>query len=224
MGYTAVIFDLDGTLLDTLEDIADTANRVLAGLGFPTHAAASYRDLIGEGLSSLYQRALPRDAIDRDLIGRCAVQHRAIYQENWNSKTRPYDGIMNLLAELAELGIKMAVLSNKPDHFTQLCVNEFFPPGSFEVVLGMREHVEPKPDSVGALEIADRLKTPPRNFVFLGDTKVDMQTAGNANMLAVGALWGFRSRDELQRHGAKLLIEHPHELIDVFRSDAAYPV
>jgi phosphoglycolate phosphatase len=221
--YSAVTFDLDGTLLDTLDDIADSANQVLAGFGFPTHAPASYRDLIGEGLSLLYERALPPEALDEELVAQCTVEHRAIYQENWNAKTRPYDGIVKLIEQLTQRGVKSAVLSNKPDHFTQLCIHKFFAAGTFEVVFGAREHIPPKPDPAGAIEIADRMKLPSHEFIFLGDTKVDMQTACNSGMLPVGALWGFRSRDELQQHGARALVEHPRELIAILEGESSCP-
>jgi phosphoglycolate phosphatase len=220
MSYSAVLFDLDGTLLDTLADIATSANRVLASFGFPQHPPDDYRDYIGEGMSIMYARALPADvAGDADLIQRCAAQHREEYSTGWNVQTRPFDGIPKLLAALADRGIRTAVLSNKPDRFTQLCIDEYFPPGCFEMVLGHRDEFPLKPDPASALHVAAAMNIAPGEVLFLGDTKVDMQTARNAEMYAVGAAWGYRSRDEMLAAGAQAIIDRPGQLIDLLNQD-----
>ena len=160
MPYKAVLFDLDGTLLDTLPDIAASANRVLASFGFPQHPIDDFRDYIGEGMSIMYARALPaRAAGDEKLIQRCAAMHRAEYGAGWNVKTRPFDGISELLSALADRNIRTAVLSNKPDPFTQLCIDEYFPPGCFEIALGHRDAFPLKPDPASALHVAARMMT-----------------------------------------------------------------
>ena len=141
--------------------------------------------------------------------------------KSWNVHTKPYEGIPELLDALAARGLKMAVLSNKPDEFTKRCVDEYFGLGRFEAVLGQREGVARKPDPAGALEIAERLGLPPECFVYLGDTAVDMQTAQSAGMYAVGVLWGFRPLEELREGGARAVIRQPMELIGLLDGFAA---
>lgn len=214
MPYNAILFDLDGTLLDTLPDIAASANRVLASFGFPQHAIDDFRDYIGEGMSIMYARALPAPAAgDEKLIQRCAAMHREEYGAGWNVQTRPFDGIPELLSALADRNIRTAVLSNKPDRFTQLCIDEYFPPGSFEIVLGHRDEFPLKPDPASALHVAATIDVAPDEVIFLGDTKVDMQTARSAGMFAVGAAWGYRSRAEMLAAGGQAIIDHPRQLI-----------
>jgi phosphoglycolate phosphatase len=199
--YRAVVFDLDGTLLDSLADIGDSANAVLAQMGFPAHRPDEYRQFVGEGVAVLFQRALPADQRRPDTIARCVSEFQIAYGRNWNVRTRPYDGIAELLDALAARRLKLAVLSNKPHEFTQACVEHYFV-SRFEVMFGQREGVARKPDPAGALEIAERLKIAPGDFVYLGDSAIDMQTARNAGMKGVGAAWGFRSFDELRSAGA----------------------
>jgi phosphoglycolate phosphatase len=219
--YRAIVFDLDGTLLDTLADIGDAANAVLQQLGFPAHALDDYRQFVGEGIAALFQRAVPVDQTDGETIGRCVHAFQIAYRRNWNARTRPYEGVLELLDELAGRGLKMAVLSNKPHEFTQACVEHFFPDAPFEVVFGQREGVARKPDPAGALEIAQRLSLPADEFVYLGDSAIDMQTATQAGMHPVGAGWGFRSVEELRAAGAMAVIARPRELVEVLDGQQA---
>ncbi len=216
MRFSAVLFDLDGTLLDTLADIAHSANRVLADLGFPTHDIDAYRHFVGEGLIVLFRKALPADVNADEVMPRCAERFREAYGREWNVRTRPYDGIRELLDALTARPIEMAVLSNKPDAFTKKCVQEYLPEYRFQVVLGQRDSVPRKPDPAGAVEIVNEMGIPAEQFLYLGDSSIDMQTATAAGMYAVGALWGFRSLDELQRHGAKTVISKPTDLLELF--------
>jgi phosphoglycolate phosphatase len=217
MDYSAVLFDLDGTLLDTLTDLANAANAVLARQGFPTHPVADYRRFIGAGVETLFARALPNNVGDRDRIARCIGQFQEAYAVHWNVHTRPYPDVLELLATLQARQAKMAVLSNKPHPFTQRCVAEFLPAAKFELVLGQRRGVPRKPDPAGANEIAVALAIPAEQFIYVGDSAIDMQTARRAGMLPVGVTWGFQSRDQLKQHGAKILIEQPLELLDLYR-------
>lgn len=209
MSFTAIIFDLDGTLLDTLEDIADAANAVLLEHGFPTHDPDEYRHFIGDGVTMLMSRALPPERREDDLILACVKEYGRNYGCNWDAKTRPYDGIPALLNQLTARQLKTAILSNKPDNFTRRCAQKFFGQHRFEMVLGQREGFPAKPDPTGALSIAAYLALPPSRFLYVGDSGVDMETAVRAGMFPVAALWGFRSREELQAYGAKALIEQP---------------
>lgn len=213
MKYKAVIFDLDGTLLDSLEDLADSANSVLAGLGYPIHPVDDYKYFVGDGMKSLMTRILPAERRRESLIDQCVEQMRNEYRRRWDKKSRPYEGIPELLDKLGALRIKRAVLSNKPQDFTRLIVEEMFSHWNFDMVLGMRRGVPAKPDPTGALEIVDALGIPAAEFLYLGDTNTDMITANAAGIYSVGALWGFRESQELLESGAKSLINHPLELL-----------
>lgn len=214
MRFRAAIFDLDGTLLDTLEDIADSANRVLAHHGFPGHNLDAYRHFVGEGVTVLMTRAVPREhQSDPSLIRQCVEEFREDYGRNWKTKTRPYEGVMEMLEALTAGGVKIGVLSNKPDDSTRICVEELLPGIPFEAVMGQREGIPAKPDPAGALQIARTLGAAPEEVLYAGDTPIDMKTALAAGMFAVGVLWGFRSREELEGAGARVLIAHPGDLL-----------
>jgi len=215
MPFSAVLFDLDGTLLDTLADIAHSANRVLAGLGYPTHDIDAYRQFVGEGLFVLFRKALPAEVDPDEVMSRCAKGFRVSYGREWNVRTRPYDGILELLDALTARQVEMAVLSNKPDAFTKRCVREYLSEYQFRLVLGQRDGIPRKPDPAGALEIVDAVGVPADEFLYLGDSAIDMNTAAAAGMHAVGALWGFRSLEELQQSGAQAVIHRPSELLDL---------
>jgi phosphoglycolate phosphatase len=215
MRFAAVLFDLDGTLLDTLEDIADAANAVLASLGLPTHPLAAYKLFVGEGVRRLLEKALPKTKRDAAIVAIGAERFNDEYARRWNAKTRPYDGIAELLASLRDRQLPLAVLSNKPQSFTEQCVDHYFPAGTFTCVLGQREGIPPKPDPAGALETASRLSLPPDKIAYLGDSSIDMQTAVRAGMHPIGAAWGFRSREELLASGAAAVIERPDHLLAV---------
>lgn len=215
MPYKAILFDVDGTLLNTLEDLSDAVNRVLAGKGFPTHKLEAYRYFICDGSAMLITRALPEEKRNDDTIRSCIEMFIEDYGRNWNVKTKPYDGVTEMLDALMARGLKIAALSNKPHEFTKRCVNDLLPNCTFEVVLGYRDAVPLKPDPASALEVAKRLNIPPVDFLFLGDSAVDMKTAIAAGMYPVGVLWGFRPIEELQENGAQALIERPLEILNL---------
>lgn len=211
--YKCVLFDLDGTLVDSLVDLADSMNRVLARQGLPTHPVQAYRYFVGEGISTLVQRALPAEARqEEDFVQECARKMRQEYAGHWADTTRPYPGIAELLDTLTGRGIEMAILSNKPDELTRQVARTLLPEWHFAAVAGARETIPRKPDPAGALRIADLLRREPADFLYLGDTSTDMQTARAARMFALGALWGFRTADELKEHGAQALLSVPMEL------------
>lgn len=215
MTYEAVVFDLDGTLLDTLDDLAASVNRVLGARGFPEHPVDAYRYFVGSGTYSLMRAALPEEERGDDLASSCLAELMTDYSENWKVKTHLYDGITELLDGLAGRNVRTAILSNKPHEFTVLCVREFMPQWEFEIILGQRDGVPPKPDPVSALEIAARLGLEPGRILYAGDSSVDMDTAVNAGMFPVGVLWGFRGKDELVEHGAAATVENPTQLLDI---------
>lgn len=213
--FRAVLFDLDGTLIDSLADIADSANKVLTGLGYPAHPTERYRTFIGEGVAVLFRRALPEDHRDDPTVARCVSGFHEVYDKGWNIRTRLYDGIPELLDALVKSGVTLAVLSNKPDPFTKACVTEYCARWPFAIVLGAREGIPNKPDPTSAIEIAGKLGLDPKEIAYLGDSGIDMSTARRAGMLAIGASWGFRSVDELRSAGAEAIVDRPEELLAI---------
>ena len=212
--FSGVIFDLDGTLLDSLADLAQAMNVVLEELGFPTHEEEQYRYFVGDGIELLAWRVLPQESRDPQTVAVCVAGMRQEYGRRWREKSKPYPGIEELLLALAARRIKMAILSNKPHNFTQETVGYFFPEQPWALVSGARPGLPLKPDPAGALEIAAALALAPGDFLYLGDTATDMQTANSAGMHAIGALWGFRPAGELLAAGARLTLTHPLELLD----------
>ncbi|MFC1958597.1 HAD family hydrolase [Chloroflexota bacterium] len=212
MKYKAVIFDLDGTLLDTLQDIADSANQALSHLGFPTHELEAYKYFIGDGREVLAIRALPEHHRDATTVSKLVVRINEEYSKRWAGNTFPYPGIMNLLDYLTVNNIRMAVLSNKAHDLTEMMVSNILFQWHFDTVVGASAITPKKPDPTAALQIAKRLGVYPYEVIYLGDSDVDMETANKAGMHAIGVLWGFRSAEELLSGGAKSLIEHPNDL------------
>jgi phosphoglycolate phosphatase len=213
MKYKAVIFDMDGTLLDTLADLTDSMNQVLGRLGFPGHDEEAYKYFVGDGIDILAKRALPSDQRSDALVAQCVAAMVEEYGRRWDLKTRPYQGIPELLDALTKKGLPMAILSNKPHDFSLLVADKLLARWTFQVILGARPSVPKKPDPAAALEIARHLQLTPEQILYLGDTGTDMKTATAAGMFPVGALWGFRTESELTAAGAKALIERPQELL-----------
>jgi len=213
MPFRAVIFDLDGTLLDTLEDIADSMNSALAQMELPQYELDRYRYFVGDGVEVLAQRVLPKERRDEATLKRCVELMRAEYGQRWANKSRPYPGMVDLLDGLVARKIAMGVLSNKPHDFTCKIVETILPQWRFDPLLGSRPGVPKKPDPTAALEIIEKLRLRPEEFLYVGDTAVDMQTAVAAGMFPAGALWGFRTAEELKDAGARVLLEHPIDLL-----------
>jgi phosphoglycolate phosphatase len=214
MAPKAVLFDLDGTLLDTSEDIGDSVNRVLARHGYPTHSIDAYRTFIGDGVEMLILRALPSHMRDDDRIHLCMKEYREDYSHNWDKKTKPYDGVPEMLDILVTRGLPMAILSNKPDESARQCAAQLLSDWTFDLIVGASATLPLKPDPAGALLVARTLGISPADFLYVGDTAVDMRTALAAGMFAVGVLWGFRS-GELEDNGAQALIERPSDIVNL---------
>lgn len=213
MKYKAVVFDMDGTLLDTLEDLADAMNRVLEARGLPVHPVDAYRFFVGSGARNLVLRTLPADR--QDLAAECLQGFLKEYEANWKVKTRLYDGVAELLDALTARNIPMAVLTNKPQEFAELCMKAFLPAWDFALTLGQMPGVPVKPDPAGPRQVIRHLGVAPEEILYLGDTDVDMRTAVGAGMYPVGVTWGFRTEDELRASGAAVIIDHPMELLDL---------
>lgn len=213
MKYRAVIFDMDGTLLNTLKDLADSVNKGLEEMGYPTHDLASYRYFVGEGREIMARKTLPEDHRDQVTVDRLVSFINEEYDRRWVQNTRAYPGVPDLLDVLTDFQIKMAILSNKPHDFTEKMAAKLLSKWHFDYILGASDDSPRKPDPALALQIASLMKIEPSGFIFVGDSDIDMKTAGAAGMLAAGALWGFRTREELLAGGARELLEHPIDLL-----------
>ena len=213
MPYRAALFDLDGTLLNTLDDIADSMNLALGAMGFPQHPLDKYRYFVGDGVEVLAKRVLPQDKLDDKTLLEAVRLMRENYGRRWADKTRPYDGIEELLAALSARGVRLGVLSNKPDDFTRIMIEKYFGRWKMDPVVGARPGVPKKPDPTAANAIVAQTAIAASEFLYIGDTSVDMKTAVAAGMYPVGCLWGFRTADELQESGARKLVAHPSEIL-----------
>ncbi len=208
----AYIFDLDGTLIDSLADIAESINRMLDARGYPRCEQEVFKQMVGDGMEKLVERALPEHAREESLILTCVEEYRAHYDTLWNAQTKPYEGIVEMLAVLKGRGMKLGVISNKAHRFTVPMTEHFFGTGVFDHILGQRAEVPRKPTPDGAHEMAAFLGLETSEMAYIGDSGIDMAFAKNSGMQAIGVRWGFRGEKELIEHGADLLVSHPCEL------------
>ena len=214
MKYKGIIFDLDGTLVNSLEDISDAMNIVLKGLNYPTHTYDTYQYFIGSGLRNLVSKALPSSNNKEEQIEICFEMMIQEYRKICTLKTKPYEGILELLDNLTSQNIKLAVFSNKADELTKKIASEIFP-NHFDTAVGLSTEELKKPNPFEALEISRKWNFKPEEILFVGDSDIDMQTAQNANMFPVGVSWGYRTEEELKTSGAKLVINNASELIEI---------
>ena len=209
---TTCIFDLDGTLVNSLRDLADSSNHMLAVQGFPTYPVDRYRFFVGRGIPKLIEEVVPVPSRTPEVLAASRRLFDEYYHAHALDNTAPYEGIPELLTELKSRGLRLAVVSNKPDGFAKQIVTALFG-GTFEIVFGQRAGVPRKPDPAGALEACAAMGGVPSDCLYFGDSGVDMLTANAAGMTAVGVLWGFRGRDELLENGAKSLIPAPAQAL-----------
>ncbi len=214
MKFKGIIFDLDGTLVNSLEDIADAMNIVLEGLHYPTHDYDTYQYFIGSGLRNLVSKALPAATNEDTQIDQCYDLMISAYRTICTRKTKPYDGIFELLDELKSKNIKMSVFSNKADELTKEITEVIFP-NYFNPILGLTTEPLKKPNPEKAVNISDSWGCKPEEIIFVGDSDIDMQTATNAKMFAVGVLWGYRPEEELISNGAKMILKTPLDLMSI---------
>lgn len=206
------IFDLDGTLVDSLGDLADSCNNGLKKMGYPVHELEKYRYFVGDGVLKLVERILPEDKRSEENISALKAEFDSYYNVHYADKTHPYDGIVSLLDALSAKGVKLAVASNKPDEFTKSVVKVFFE-GKFDMVLGKCPDTEKKPAPDILLKIMDALDVSADETVMIGDTNVDIRTAKNAGVSSIGCLWGFRTMEELEQAGADHIVSSPNEIL-----------
>lgn len=217
MAFRAIIFDLDGTLVNSIGDICESMNLVLHNHNLQTHETDSYKQWIGDGLKTLVFMALPEKEKNSELFPQYVKEMKDIYSTRWMLKTRVYPEIKLLLDELIPKRLKLAVLSNKPDRHTKVIGQELLSEWKFQIILGMRDGIPRKPDPASAIEISQSLKISPENFLYLGDSGIDMETANAAGMFAVGATWGYKSKEDIMKGGAKVIINKPLELLDLLK-------
>lgn len=213
------IFDLDGTLLDTLEDIAAACNHALQACGCPTHDPDKYRGFVGRGIMNLFRSALPEEKRNEDMVLRMKEAFVPYYNEHKDDRTRPYPGIINLLDSLTAGGVNLAIASNKYQEATMELVRRHFGEYSFVCILGQREGHPIKPDPGIVIEAISACEgTKPEETVYCGDSDVDMQTGMNAGVNTIGVTWGFRTRDELATYSPHLLADSPEEICNFIAS------
>lgn len=214
----AVIFDLDGTLLNTLGDLRAATNHALEVRGLPPHSMEEIRQFIGNGIRLLICRAMPEGTPEAE-IDAALDDFKAYYAAHIHDRTVPYDGIPQLLTALRKRGIKVAVLSNKIDSALQQLIEYFFP-GKTDVVFGEHVGVPRKPDPTSCRMVMQQLGVQPEQVLYVGDSGTDMQTAKNAGLYAVGVTWGFRSKEVLLEYGADILVHRPEQILQILDSGA----
>lgn len=211
MKYELAIFDLDGTILNTLDDLADSLNHVLSQHGFPQHTADEVRMMVGNGILNLIKRALPNNT-EQATVEAVYADFNAYYKLHSADKTKPYNGITDMLEQLKANGVKLAVVSNKADYAVQDLCKKYFG-GIFDAVAGEKTGVpkKPAPDSVNS--ILSKLGTERKKSVYIGDSDVDLQTAANAEMDCIAVNWGFRDEKLLRENGAEVIVSSPNEIV-----------
>ena len=216
MIYRAAIFDMDGTLVDTLEDLADSVNEMLAIYNFPQRTIEEVRKFVGNGARKLMERALPAEkSADKNFVDKALETYNQCYLKNVLNKTKPYSGIMEFLTELQAKKIPLGICTNKQNFAAQIIAEKILSPIKFEKVFGDEKNFPRKPNPTRALEIAKSFSVEPEQVAYFGDTAVDMNTAVNAGFLPVGVTWGFRPESELQDSGAKIIVHHPREILNL---------
>ena len=210
-----VLFDLDGTLINSIDDLADSTNYALQQCGLPLHTVDEYKYFVGNSVDPLIRRALPEEEKEnQELFDRVKKIYLSYYAAHSKDKTRPYPGISDLLSRCNKAGVLVAVVSNKPDDITADVVRYYFPQIHFAATMGPKEGIPKKPDPAGVFKIEEYLGLAPEAFLYVGDTSVDMRTGKSAGLFTVGVLWGFRDRKELEDNHADVIIEKPAELLE----------
>lgn len=212
------IFDLDGTLLNTIADLAQSTNFALDKLGYATHSVDKYNMMVGNGIDKLFERALPEGEKNIENISKMREIFVGYYAEHLTDKSVPYEGIIELLKELEKLGVKLAIATNKYQAGTDILAKYFFKEIPFLKILGQREGIPTKPDPLIIHEIIEAIPTDKKEVLYIGDSDVDMLTAKNADVIACGVSWGFRSVEELQAHNPQYIVNHPREILDIVKT------
>lgn len=216
-----ILFDLDGTLLNTISDLAHSTNHALEKNGFPTHPIEAYKLFVGNGMNKLFERALPEGEKTDENIAKIRKTFLPRYDSHNTEYTEPYEGIPELLHALQSEGLKMAVASNKYQQATEKLISRYFPEISFIAVFGQREGVPVKPDPAIVFEILKIAGLPAAAALYAGDSGVDMKTALNSGVTSIGVTWGFRPRSELESNGAVYIAESPEDILNLTKIHAS---
>ncbi len=211
--YDTVIFDMDGTLLNTLEDMKDSMNHVLARHGFPARNLEEIRSFVGNGIARLTELAIPNGK-DNSLYEECLAEYREHYSKNMMRRTAVYPGIYELLGKLKDNDYKLAIVSNKFDSAVKELNGVYFS-DYIKIAIGSSDNTARKPAPDTVINAMAELKSSKDKTIYVGDSDVDVNTAKNAGIVSVGVTWGFRDREVLEEHGANYIINNPHELLDV---------
>lgn len=212
--YQTVIFDLDGTLLNTIDDLGDAANWVCQQNGWPTHTIDEYKTFVGNGIPKLVERFTPPDRRDPHTLETALAQFQRRYDAHKEDKTAPYPGILPLLEALSEGNVTVGVLSNKDDDMARQVIRHYFG-GRVTFVQGRKQGVAPKPDPTGLFQLMEKMEADPATTIFVGDSDVDIATGHNGYLPAIGVLWGFRTFEELNRAGAEYIVDTPQALAEI---------
>ncbi|MDR1688399.1 MAG: HAD family hydrolase [Clostridiales bacterium] len=213
--YKAILFDLDGTLINSLDDLADSANYALKKLNYPVHETEKYKYFVGDGVFKLMERVLPEGKRTQSEIESLLEIYLPYYERHSFDKTKPYSGITQTLLKLREAGIKLAVVTNKPEDISKVIIQNFFGNSLFDTCLGSKSTRAQKPAPDIVFDTLRILGAEPSQTLFVGDTAVDMQTAANSGCVSAGALWGFRTEEELLNSGAKYIARTPEDLLSI---------
>lgn len=214
----AVLFDLDGTLANSLEDLADSTNYALSALGFPIHPIDKYKYFVGDGIPKLIERALPKDSKAPEMQKKCFDIFMEHYREHYHDKTSAYGGIAELLRDLKSRGFKIAVVSNKAQEMAEKVVSKLFG-DIFDAVAGKREGFPAKPDPALTLEVVKEIGMTPDCCALVGDSGMDMAAAVNGGLLPIGVLWGFRTKEELITNGAAHIVSSANQILEIIESE-----
>ncbi len=212
----AVLFDLDGTLVNSLEDLASSTNYALESFGFPTHETEKFKYFVGDGMPKLIERVLPERERNEETVLKVLKVFLAHYKKHFADKTSVYEGIFELLAELKNMGLKVAVISNKAHEMTLEVVNKIFP-DIFDVVFGKKEGYPTKPDPELTLILMEKLGVKPQECVLVGDSGMDAKAAVNAGCVGIGVLWGFRGEEELRQNDAQYIVGEPFKIAEIIK-------
>jgi len=215
MKYDTVLFDLDGTLLDTVDDLTDSVNEVLEANGYPLRTRDEVRLATGNGARYLFRKVLPEGVSD-SAMDDIMAQYKIIYKKNMRNKTKPYDGIMDMLGELKTLGVKTAVISNKPDYAVGSLCRDYFGE-HIDIAVGDRPDVARKPEPESGEIVMQKLGSEKEKTLYVGDSDVDIIMGRNLGVKSVGVPWGFRDVDSLKKEGADYIINEPGELVDIVK-------
>ena len=213
----AIVFDLDGTVCNTLRDLGECTNLALHDFGFPPHEIEEYKMIVGNGVDMQMRRSIGEEKYNKEIADKVKAAFKAYYNQNYLKNTKPYEGMPEALDELKKMGLKIAVFSNKPDEFAGKVCTELFG-DRFDLIAGNRPGVPVKPDPTGLFSALERLGVTPEETLYSGDSGVDMQTGKRAGIVTIGVEWGFRSKEELLENGADYLVEKPCQLPELVRS------